>query len=55
MILLMIGHIQIEDLKVMKHSPDLLYNVKTGQGQLRLITETCFVLPYMAVAAILVN
>ena len=36
-------------------APDLLNNVKTGQGQLRLIVETYFVLPYMGVAAILAN
>ena len=28
-------------------SPDLLNNVKIGQGQLRLIFQTYFVLPYM--------
>ena len=33
--------------------PDLLNNVKIGQGKLRLIIETYFVLPYMGVAAIL--
>ena len=40
---------------VLKRSPDLLNNVKIGQGQLRLITETYFVLLYMGVAAILVK
>ena len=39
----------------MKRSPDLLNNVKVGQGQLRLIIETYFVLPYMRVVAILVK
>ena len=29
--------IEIEDLKVLKRSPDLLINVKIGQGQHRLI------------------
>ena len=47
--------LELEDLKVLKHSPDLLDNVKIGQGQLRLIIETYFVLPYMGVAAILVK
>ena len=28
-------------------SPDLLNNVKIGHGQLRLIIQTYFVLPYM--------
>ena len=35
--------------------PDLHKNVKIGQGQLRLIIETYFVLPYMGVAAIMVK
>ena len=30
---------QLEDLKVLKRSPDLLNNVKIGQGQLQLIME----------------
>ena len=30
-------------------------NVEIGQGQLRLIVETYFVLPYMGVAAIFVK
>ena len=38
---------KLEDLKVLKRSPDLLNNVKIGQGQLRLIIQTYFVLPYM--------
>ena len=38
---------KLEDLKVLKCSPDLLNNVKIGQGQLRLIIQTYFVLPYM--------
>ena len=38
---------KLEDLRVLKRSPDLLNNVKIGQGQLRLIIQTCFVLPYM--------
>ena len=32
-----INSIKLEDLKVLKHSPDLLNNVKIGEGQLRLI------------------
>ena len=28
-----------EDLKVLRRSPDLLYNVKIGQGQLKLIMK----------------
>ena len=39
--------LQLEDLKVLKRSPDLLNNVKIDQGQLRLIMQTYFVLPYM--------
>ena len=38
-----------EDLKVLKRSPDLLDNLKIGQGQLRLIIEIYFVLPYIGV------
>ena len=38
---------KLEDLKVLKRSPDLLNNVKIGQGQLRLIIQTYFVLSYM--------
>ena len=38
---------ELEDLKVLKRSPDLLNNVKIGQGQLRLIIQTKYVLPYM--------
>ena len=44
--------LNLEDLN---RSSDLLNNVKIGQGQLRLITETYFVLPYVGVAAILVK
>ena len=39
--------LKLEDLKVLKRSPDLLNNVKKGHGQLRLIIQTYFVLPYM--------
>ena len=31
--------IQLEDLKVLRRSPDLLNDVKIGQGQLQLIME----------------
>ena len=41
------GKPKLEDQKVLKHSPDLLNNVKIGHGQLRLIIQTYFVLPYM--------
>ena len=34
------------DLKVLRRSPDLLINVKIGQGQLWFIIETYFVLPW---------
>ena len=40
-------HLKLEDLKVLKRSPDLLNNVKIGQGQLMDIIQTDFVLPYM--------
>ena len=34
---------KLEDLKVLRRSPDLLNNVKIGQGQLQLIIEkNCF-------------
>ena len=38
--------IKLEDLKVLRHSPDLLNNVKIGQGQLQLIMERILFLPY---------
>ena len=46
---------KLEDLKVLRRSPDLLNNVKIGQSQLQLIMEKNFVLPYMGVADILVK
>ena len=46
---------KLEDLKVLKPSPDLLNNVKIGQGQLRLIIYTYFVLTYMGMVAILIK
>ena len=45
----------LEDLKVLRRSPDLLNYVKIGRGQLQLIMEQIFVLPYMGVADILVK
>ena len=39
--------IKLEDLTVLKCSPDLFNNVKIGQSQFRLIIQTYFVLPYM--------
>ena len=38
-IMIIIIIIIIEDLKVLRRSPDLLNNVKIGQGQLQLIME----------------
>ena len=47
---------ELEDLKVLRRSPDLLNNVKIGQGQLQLIMKQFFfVLPHIGVAAILVK
>ena len=37
---------KLEDLKVLRRSPDLLNNVKIGQGQLQLILEQILFLPY---------
>ena len=34
--------IKLEDLKVLRRSPDLLYNAKIGQGQLQLILFTIY-------------
>ena len=45
--MIMTSKTELEDLKVLKRSPDLFNNVKVGQGQLRLIIQTYFVLPYM--------
>ena len=33
------GKVKLEDLKVLRRSPDLHNNVKIGQGQLQLIME----------------
>ena len=43
-VFILLLQLKLEDLK---RSPDLLNNVKIGQGQLRLIIQTYFVLPYM--------
>ena len=45
---------KLEDLKVLRRSPDLFNNVKIGQG-FTAYNKTYFVLPYMGVAAILVK
>ena len=45
---------KLEDLKVLRRSPDLFNNVKIGQG-FTAYNKTYFVLPYMGVAAILVR
>ena len=34
--------LKLEDLKVLRRSPDLLHNVKIGQGQLHLIMKQFF-------------
>ena len=49
-----VGYSKLEDLKVLRRSPDLLNNVKIGQGQLQLIMEQ-ILLPYMGVEDILVK
>ena len=38
--------VKLEDLKVLRRSPDLLNNFKIGQGQLQLIMEQILFLPY---------
>ena len=45
---------KLENLKVLRRSPDLFNNVKIGQSQLQLI-KNIFCLPYKGVAAILVT
>ena len=40
------AHSKLEDLKVLRRSPDLLNNFKIGQGQLQLIMEQILFLPY---------
>ena len=41
-----LGFVKLEDLKVLRRSPDLLNNVKIGKGQLQLIMEQILFLPY---------
>ena len=48
------GFGELEDLKVLRRSPDLFNNVKIGQG-FTAYNKTYFVLPYMGIAAILVK
>ena len=48
-------NLKLDDMKVLKCSPDLLNSVKISQGQLRLIILTYFVLLYMGMVAILVK
>ena len=50
----MLNFIKLEDLKVLRRSPDLLNNVKIVQGQLQLIMEQ-ILLQYTGVADILVK
>ena len=38
--------VRLEDLKVLRRSPNLLSNVKIGQGQLQLLMEQSLFLPY---------
>ena len=38
--------LKLEDLKVLRRSPDLFNNVKIGQGQPQLIMEQILFLPY---------
>ena len=45
---------KLEDLKVLRRSPDLINNVKIGQG-FTAYNKTYFVIPYMGVVAILVK
>ena len=47
-------NVKLEDLKVLRRSPDLFNNVKIGQG-FTAYNKTYFVIPYMGVAAILVK
>ena len=48
------SYLKLEDLKVLRRSPDLFNNVKIGQGFMAY-NKTYFVLPYMGVAGILVK
>ena len=46
---------KLEDLKVLRRSPDLFNNIKTGQGQLQFIIKHILFNHNMGVAAILVR
>ena len=46
---------KLEDLKVLRRSPDLLNNVKIGQGQLQLIMKQTLFYHILGFAAILVK
>ena len=46
---------QLEDLKVLRRSPDFLNNVNKGQGQLQLIMEQILFLPYTFLSSDLNN
>ena len=46
LICVMVYIVELEDLKVLRRSPDLLNNVKISQGQLQLIMEQILFLPY---------
>ena len=50
----MCEQLELEDLKVLRRSPDFFNNVKIGLG-LTAYNKTYFVLPYIGVAAILVK
>ena len=41
-----VSFLKLEDLKVLRRSPDLLNNVEIGQGQLQLIMEQILFIPY---------
>ena len=43
---LVLSLIKLEDLKVLRRSPDLFNNYKKGQGQPQLIMEQILFLPY---------
>ena len=49
------GFSTLEDLRVLRRSPDLLNNVKIGQGQLQLIMEQILFLPYTFWSSDLIN
>ena len=49
------SHTELEDLKVLRRSPDLLNNVKNRSRSTTACNGTNFLLPYIRVAAILVK